>query len=816
MQADFTPSKHEYKTPGSFRFWCQKVLPAVYDDSLSYYEVLCKLTKYINDLIENLNDVGIDMTELYNAFNELQNYVNTYFSSLDVQEEINSKLDSMASDGTLDGIVMKYLNAYTSELNVRLNALEARMNNFTSLPDGSTTGDAELADIRVGARGKLYPNAGDAVRGQFLFNYGIISKLDVTAENSTVVVGEIISASGANANATFGARTNYIPATEGEVVYTNFDKDTDGVQLNIYVAAYGAESVGSVIGIPSGDTVVYRQSLTVGESVVLPKNTQYIRFSIARPSNSGIDFSENDKKYINFGIANLYPRIKNFFNQTMYHRASTKNTDSMDELTDFGIYGWGTATAPYDCPITGPGVCFVWQFARTNVPTDGRLVQMAVGANNMVYRFRTTSGFGGWNYVSNLVNYDTIKLTSSCDKNLNKFVPLKTLKTASAVNSEFVKDKPYIGTPYSSVHFLARDVFFNLNLETMFSLFNNPDSVLYTWVNDTPIFKANMYTGGVCSSFVGWITNQPIWYTTKDITKLLTYKDVKCVEDIEIGDIVISHSSFGDGVNDHAAIVTNIIFGEHGVNAVEISEESGVAFRKVMLSRGEFMKLLAGTLREGDVYHVGRFDNQTIRVIPELKINTDIITEYGDNTYFTVGSDVYIKSAESVITAQSPSGAVKNIDLTTKPSKTNNVTMYNIADELNEVGTWKLYGKNDEISHITMYKPGKVTVNNNTFTLSGYEGCKPCGYYTVVIRDDGVGAYETHLTDPNYTANRITIYSKENPMYAGTMDGNSVTIDTRVIGRTYPGYYVRFFLDTGCGQAHIDSPVVMFPDYQAD
>ena len=35
-----------------FRFWCQKVLPLVYDNSLSYYEVLCKLTEYLNKIIE--------------------------------------------------------------------------------------------------------------------------------------------------------------------------------------------------------------------------------------------------------------------------------------------------------------------------------------------------------------------------------------------------------------------------------------------------------------------------------------------------------------------------------------------------------------------------------------------------------------------------------------------------------------------------------------------------------------------------------------------------------------------------------------------
>ena len=43
-----------------FHFWSQKVLPLVYDDSLSYYEVLSKLTSKVNEVINVVNDELVD------------------------------------------------------------------------------------------------------------------------------------------------------------------------------------------------------------------------------------------------------------------------------------------------------------------------------------------------------------------------------------------------------------------------------------------------------------------------------------------------------------------------------------------------------------------------------------------------------------------------------------------------------------------------------------------------------------------------------------------------------------------------------------
>lgn len=54
------------------RFWCQQILPAVYDDSLSYYEAVCRLGDKVNEVITILNDSDNDLLEMQQAIAELQ------------------------------------------------------------------------------------------------------------------------------------------------------------------------------------------------------------------------------------------------------------------------------------------------------------------------------------------------------------------------------------------------------------------------------------------------------------------------------------------------------------------------------------------------------------------------------------------------------------------------------------------------------------------------------------------------------------------------------------------------------------------------
>lgn len=88
------------------------IIPTSYKDSMSYYECLAWLCKFLEEtVIPTVNQNGGAVEELQALYVQLNSYVSNYFDNLDVQEEINEKLDDMVEQGTLQEIIGAYLDA---------------------------------------------------------------------------------------------------------------------------------------------------------------------------------------------------------------------------------------------------------------------------------------------------------------------------------------------------------------------------------------------------------------------------------------------------------------------------------------------------------------------------------------------------------------------------------------------------------------------------------------------------------------------------------------------------------------------------------
>lgn len=107
-----------YKDLNNFRFWCQKVLPLVYDDSLSYYEVLCKIVDYINNMIENDKAMSEKLSEHDTSINELKK----------LTANIKQELDDI-KNGKAEGM---YINALKNYIDNNLEAIVGRIVKFVN------------------------------------------------------------------------------------------------------------------------------------------------------------------------------------------------------------------------------------------------------------------------------------------------------------------------------------------------------------------------------------------------------------------------------------------------------------------------------------------------------------------------------------------------------------------------------------------------------------------------------------------------------------------------------------------------------------
>ena len=94
--------EENYKPIPPFKWFVLQNFPFIDEDfdSMTNYEVLCKVVEYLNKTIDAVNSMG----EEVNALQE-------WFDNLDLQDEVDKKLDEMAESGELASVIAEFLNS---------------------------------------------------------------------------------------------------------------------------------------------------------------------------------------------------------------------------------------------------------------------------------------------------------------------------------------------------------------------------------------------------------------------------------------------------------------------------------------------------------------------------------------------------------------------------------------------------------------------------------------------------------------------------------------------------------------------------------
>ena len=136
-----------------------------------------ELIMMIANKINGFNEVIMGQNDILHDFNETLNDQNDkiqYMLDEGLLIEIGEVFEEWLEDGTFNTLINKTglkkvndrIDESKAQLSQEINVERKRIDSFKTLKDGSTTGDAELQDIRIGQDGVTYSNAGTAVREQ--------------------------------------------------------------------------------------------------------------------------------------------------------------------------------------------------------------------------------------------------------------------------------------------------------------------------------------------------------------------------------------------------------------------------------------------------------------------------------------------------------------------------------------------------------------------------------------------------------------------------------------------------------------------------
>jgi lysophospholipase L1-like esterase len=298
-----------FTTIDTFKFWCQKILPLAYDDSLSYYETLCKLTSTLNKVIENVNNLPDYIAELLSDV-KLNEILKTLLNTLEEQiASANEKNSETATDDRnvgdyvwLNGLLYRVIkqvdtgDKYVVNSNIEKITIESSLKGLEKtiasyIEVNQTNASKNITkDELVWFKNMLIQATKNITVGTSYVenvNYIVVTieqliKNEKTARenNDNTILQKIEDESNARKNADEGLQSNIdneinARKTADDVLQSNIDNEInarkaadEGLQNNINVEATNRENTDNAINSKINTTFWYNKKILVcGDSI---------------------------------------------------------------------------------------------------------------------------------------------------------------------------------------------------------------------------------------------------------------------------------------------------------------------------------------------------------------------------------------------------------------------------------------------------------------------------------------------------------------------------------------------------------------------
>lgn len=541
--------------------WCATnniSVQSVYDEchgmslqDLVYY-LLGVVKEAVNQVVENTD-----------TFKELYDFVHDYFDNLDVQEEINNKLDEMVYSGELTTI-LKPLFVITDEMQKDIAVLKNKIGDGTvseKAYDYIGSGYNGFQELSTNTEKTLYTK---------IYKYNFLTELSMF--NASLERIELNSAV---------TTLNKLVYKDGMIIYKH---NVNGIIIiNVFNLATD-DTPTERIFINSGQRADYIPNITnkyftityreYGESDynILTLDNEYFYMKILSPyTNYLFKMPVNgDSGYYNeTEVTNEFHTINNLLDVDLVEAIEYNENNQFLSVSYFDKDFNFISRDNFNNQLPDKGIIKIKDNSKVAHAKYCR-IEMTMQRSDKTY----SQYYGSYHRLCDtiriipkkkLVRYPLSRKQWIIKNNADNIAKI-TYKLSNKIEYSTPPGESNItgstnwlvsGIPYSSDWVRDCKVGYDVSLKTMITSFMNPNSKMYSYVGNGD--RSKTYYGLVCSSFGSLCVGlQYADFNISLISDKYQVEDVKSIADFEVGDLVIFMNS--ETITYHCAVITDKVY----------------------------------------------------------------------------------------------------------------------------------------------------------------------------------------------------------------------------------------------------------------